>query len=391
MLLRQVRLRKDCAREECCVMRSLLALCSFRPIFSMDVMRMQYATYLPRSQPLYSPTHNYLIIPRICSLMYVSFIIFLQLNDFHIFLELLAVILKATIFYWTISGVLLASDNVFFDSFGYFFGKFLLLTALFLNAVHQHQVSRRINERQQRGARIAASTASLLTALTLTDATQFSTKAPYTVKRVIPARSVSTALLNSAPGLEMAASSDTAFTDTASLYSLGATSAGDEGGIDTKSSDDIHKAGDQASRHSIWLFQASLVKRTTPETMALIIDGDGNVSVEPTKSVIFKAPFIEPSTINITNNCDSSLMWALRTNAVERLVAQPTSGVIHARANAEFKIGLVEAPPTEQSVTDRLGIDYSFVDDSVAVFDRTVLQAAGNERKRVKIDVRYEY
>ncbi|KHN72082.1 hypothetical protein Tcan_15019 [Toxocara canis] len=288
---------------------------------------------------------------------------------------------KATIFYWTISGVLLASDNVFFDSFGYFFGKFLLLTALFLNAVHQHQVSRRINERQQRGARIAASTASLLTALTLTDATQFSTKAPYTVKRVIPARSVSTALLNSAPGLEMAASSDTAFTDTASLYSLGATSAGDEGGIDTKSSDDIHKAGDQAS----------LVKRTTPETMALIIDGDGNVSVEPTKSVIFKAPFIEPSTINITNNCDSSLMWALRTNAVERLVAQPTSGVIHARANAEFKIGLVEAPPTEQSVTDRLGIDYSFVDDSVAVFDRTVLQAAGNERKRVKIDVRYEY
>uniref|UniRef100_A0A915AA09 Uncharacterized protein n=1 Tax=Parascaris univalens TaxID=6257 RepID=A0A915AA09_PARUN len=64
---------------------------------------------------------------------------------------------RATLFYWTISGVLLASDSVFVDWMGYFLGKFLLLTALFLNVVYQHRVSRRLSERQQCHTQAAAS------------------------------------------------------------------------------------------------------------------------------------------------------------------------------------------------------------------------------------------
>uniref|UniRef100_A0A0M3HN67 Major sperm protein n=1 Tax=Ascaris lumbricoides TaxID=6252 RepID=A0A0M3HN67_ASCLU len=287
---------------------------------------------------------------------------------------------KATIFYWIISGVLIASDNVFVDSFGYFFGKFLLLTTLFFNAVQQHRIGRRIIERQQYGAHTTASKASLLTAITLTDATQNSILAPYKVKRVIPTCSISTALSNNVRSPEMTAFSDPVYTDTASLYSLEVTTASGEGALDTRSSNEMHKAGDRAS----------LVKRSLAEPTVITVDVDGNVRMEPNKSVTLRAPFVDPATVNIINNNNSGIIWALRTNAVERLVAQPTSGVVPGGGSVEFKVGLVEAPPADESVSDRLGIDYGFVDSSVTTFDRDVFQAAYKDRKRLKVDVHYE-
>uniref|UniRef100_A0A915ADV7 Major sperm protein n=1 Tax=Parascaris univalens TaxID=6257 RepID=A0A915ADV7_PARUN len=315
---------------------------------------------------------------NLCTALPACIFSYVQLSDHST--QLFA--FKATIFYWIISGVLIASDNVFIDSFGYFFGKFLLLTALFLNTLQQHRICRRISERQQYYARTTASMASILTAVTLTDATQNSVRAPYKVKRVIPTRSLSTALTNSVRSPEMTAFSDPAYTDTASLYSLEVTAASAEGALDTRSSNEMHKAGDRAS----------LVKHSLAEPTVITIDFGGNVRVEPSKSITLRAPFIDPATVNIINNNNSSMIWALRTNAVERLVAQPTSGVVPGGGSFEFqfKVGLVEAPPADGSMSDRLGIDYSFVDGSVTTFDRDIFQAASKERKRLKVDVHYE-
>ncbi|VDM48530.1 unnamed protein product [Toxocara canis] len=80
---------------------------------------------------------------------------------------------KATLFYWVMNGFLLLSDSVFADSYGYFFGKFLLLSSLLFNFLYQNQVGKRAHERIQRNAHKATSQMSVATAISPADVLKF--------------------------------------------------------------------------------------------------------------------------------------------------------------------------------------------------------------------------
>ncbi|KHN81648.1 hypothetical protein Tcan_03489 [Toxocara canis] len=319
---------------------------------------------------------------------------------------------KATLFYWTMNGILIAGDTMFAKSTGYFFGKFLLLTILFLNIVYQQQVSKRLNERRQQKANVTASDTSLSTAFTITDAVTLS--AP--VKRKVWTHSVGTLSSSSVHSIDITAFSDADFIDgDSSLNTLDSTKedvkqliSGDEHEesslrITTTTNTSVENndtmGSTDAERELNFRFtngisktddDVALVQQSSITQVQLIIDDSGNLVTKPNENLTLKRPFTHPVAVSITNNFTSSIAWALRTNAVERLMAEPTSGVLPAGAMTKFMVGLEKAPPTDISISDKIAIDYSAVDKSITTFDRGLLRDTEPGYKRKRINVHYE-
>uniref|UniRef100_A0A914RB38 Major sperm protein n=2 Tax=Parascaris TaxID=6254 RepID=A0A914RB38_PAREQ len=105
--------------------------------------------------------------------------------------------------------------------------------------------------------------------------------------------------------------------------------------------------------------------------------------------IIFKPPFIDSTTITITNASNKPVMWALKTNALKRLAAQPTCGVLPSYATVHLKIGLLESPPSNMLSVDRMAIDYCITEEGTALFDRGFMHRKDNDRRRKNIPVSY--
>lgn len=100
--------------------------------------------------------------------------------------RLISFLQKATLFYWSIHGILIVFDGFFMDAFGYFVGKFAILSALFCNVIYQHDIGKMavesstradrkfliVNSRSRRHNPVFESFNTLSTAVTATDATQ---------------------------------------------------------------------------------------------------------------------------------------------------------------------------------------------------------------------------
>ncbi|VDM38978.1 unnamed protein product [Toxocara canis] len=299
------------------------------------------------------------------------------------------------------NGILIAGDTMFAKSTGYFFGKFLLLTVLFLNIVYQQQVSKRLNERRQQKANVTASDTSLSTAFTITDAVTLS--APVfccslplihsyriaTYADFIDGDSSLNTLDSTKEDVKQLISGDeheesslrittTTNTSVENNDTMGSTDAERE--LNFRFTNGISKTDDDVA----------LVQQSSITQVQLIIDDSGNLVTKPNENLTLKRPFTHPVAVSITNNFTSSIAWALRTNAVERLMAEPTSGVLPAGAMTKFMVGLEKAPPTDISISDKIAIDYSAVDKSITTFDRGLLRDTEPGYKRKRINVHYE-
>lgn len=51
--------------------------------------------------------------------------------------------------------------------------------------------------------------------------------------------------------------------------------------------------------------------------------------------IVFKSSFIDIVTLLVTNAYNKPIMWALKTNAIRRLVAQPTYGVLQPNSTVQ--------------------------------------------------------
>ncbi|MFH4984362.1 hypothetical protein AB6A40_011071 [Gnathostoma spinigerum] len=83
-------------------------------------------------------------------------------------------------------------------------------------------------------------------------------------------------------------------------------------------------------------------------------------------------------------------MWALKTNAMRRLLAQPTCGVLPIGATLHIRLGLNNTITKSERIADRLAIDYSLVESSVTVFDPNFIHRTDPDRKRKKLNVLYK-
>ncbi|VDM46211.1 unnamed protein product [Toxocara canis] len=94
----------------------------------------------------------------------------------------------------------------------------------------------------------------------------------------------------------------------------------------------------------------------------------------PAGKIIFKYPFNETITMALTNAHTKPVMWALKTNALRRIAAQPTCGVLPSHATVHLKIGLLEAPPSHTFGMDKMAIDYCIAEEGIALFDRAFMR-----------------
>ncbi|VDM96896.1 unnamed protein product [Onchocerca ochengi] len=263
------------------------------------------------------------------------------------------------------------------DSFGYFFGKFVLLVVLFFNVVYQHDVAKNLIEQQQKrcntigtNSMISSRTPvnlqfspygsqiGLNTAMTVTDVTQFSGHNPYRNDPLLRHNSLITAY-SLAHSPEMTAYLDTSYTHDGSLKtvdsieedykfvshkhrqstlndSLTLSNSGEEkddrsenNAVKSIPAGDCQKADDeiggslQCSENS-----ASIVLKETEE--ALITN--------PNEYIVFKYPFSEMVTIYVKNKHNRPIMWALKTNAIKRMIAQPTCGTLGKDATVHVRL-----------------------------------------------------
>ncbi|KAL3994366.1 MSP (Major sperm protein) domain family protein [Acanthocheilonema viteae] len=87
----------------------------------------------------------------------------------------------------------------------------------------------------------------------------------------------------------------------------------------------------------------------------------------PDSQVTIRNDHIGPVILAFTNNYKKPVAWALKTNAIKRLVAFPTIGIIPPSETVQIKIDLIGQIPKKNS-KDRLSLEY-FVTDRKIVND----------------------
>uniref|UniRef100_A0A0R3S6F6 Major sperm protein n=1 Tax=Elaeophora elaphi TaxID=1147741 RepID=A0A0R3S6F6_9BILA len=126
---------------------------------------------------------------------------------------------------------------------------------------------------------------------------------------------------------------------------------------------------------------SAMMKKENEETLV----------TNPDEYIVFKHPFSEMVTIYVKNKHSRPIMWALKTNAIKRLIAQPTCGTLGKDATVHIKIGVTAMPSEESNMNDRVAIDYCLIDDDTIGFDRSFLYNAEDPfRRRKKFNIYYK-
>uniref|UniRef100_A0A0R3S5Q5 Major sperm protein n=1 Tax=Elaeophora elaphi TaxID=1147741 RepID=A0A0R3S5Q5_9BILA len=84
----------------------------------------------------------------------------------------------------------------------------------------------------------------------------------------------------------------------------------------------------------------------------------------PESQVRIRAGRFGPVTLAFTNNYKQPVIWALKTNALKRLVAFPTTGTIPPTETVQIKIDLIGQMPKKNS-KDRLSLEYFVIDGKI--------------------------
>ncbi|KAL3994929.1 MSP (Major sperm protein) domain family protein [Acanthocheilonema viteae] len=332
---------------------------------------------------------------------------------------------KATLFYWSIHGILVAFDSIFVDAFGYFFGKFILLVVLFFNVVYQHDNAKSLMEQQQQQRRNAMSNSivstrtpvpfptspygsqiGVNTALTITDATQLSAESPFKSHRSLHYNNLATAY-SLAHSPEMTAYLDTSYTHDGSLKTVAPTEKQYEFGIYQQTApnnssvlSDSAEENDHSENDAVKSIPAGDCQEAdnegddlpqySPSTMVMKED-EGTLITNPDEYIVFNYPFSETVTVYVKNKHNCPIMWALKTNAIKRIIAQPTCGTLGKDATVHIKIGVKAAPSKESKMNDRIAIDYCLIDDDTVGFDRSFLYNTEDPfRRRKKFNIYYK-
>ncbi|MCP9263748.1 Major sperm protein [Dirofilaria immitis] len=153
----------------------------------------------------------------------------------------------------------------------------------------------------------------------------------------------------------------------------------DNHGVKSIPAGDCKKANDETgeSLHASEEYSTSYMTKEADETLI----------TSPNEYIVFKHPFTETVTIYVKNKHSRPIMWALKTNAIKRMIAQPTCGTLGKDATVHIKIGVTEVPSEESNMNDRIAIDYCLIDDDTIGFDRSFLYNAEDPFRRHLYDL----
>ncbi|VDM16609.1 unnamed protein product [Wuchereria bancrofti] len=84
----------------------------------------------------------------------------------------------------------------------------------------------------------------------------------------------------------------------------------------------------------------------------------------PDSQITIRNNNTEPVILAFTNNYKKSIIWALKTNAIRRLAAFPTIGIILPSETVQIKIDFLGQIP-KKHLKDRLSLEYFITDRKV--------------------------
>uniref|UniRef100_A0A914QUU6 Major sperm protein n=1 Tax=Panagrolaimus davidi TaxID=227884 RepID=A0A914QUU6_9BILA len=145
--------------------------------------------------------------------------------------------------------------------------------------------------------------------------------------------------------------------------------------------------------------QSIISQRRTPNEVSSIKSVEtlpcfeNDLSSDPRHTINFKSPFNQNVNLTVTNVTTNKIMWALKTNAMDRIIATPTCGFLKAGNTVHIKMAIREKSqihPADSS-RDRLAIDYVFVPEACVAFDPARLLAKNAYARRKSFDINYVF
>ncbi|KAK6730256.1 hypothetical protein RB195_006989 [Necator americanus] len=117
----------------------------------------------------------------------------------------------------------------------------------------------------------------------------------------------------------------------------------------------------------------------------------GDLLADPKKTLQF-SNHSDIQKITITNISGRSINWVVKTNAIYEIGASPSQGMLRNGAKTEINVVLNAdkvAIPDAVRYSDKLAIDYTFVDDTKAKHKRKRMKQ--NMTKRYQFDILYRF
>uniref|UniRef100_A0A7E4W654 Major sperm protein n=1 Tax=Panagrellus redivivus TaxID=6233 RepID=A0A7E4W654_PANRE len=118
---------------------------------------------------------------------------------------------------------------------------------------------------------------------------------------------------------------------------------------------------------------------------------ENDIASVPMHTIMFRSPFNDHVTVTLTNITTSRIMWALKTNAIDKIIATPTCGFMPSGSTVHLKLALREGASTSvtDSAHDRLAIDYVFVESNCVLFDPARITSKTVALRRKAFEINY--
>ncbi|CAJ0945877.1 unnamed protein product, partial [Mesorhabditis belari] len=154
----------------------------------------------------------------------------------------------------------------------------------------------------------------------------------------------------------------------------------EDGGI--KMNIDQQTKGDKW-QHSRHVASGDITNQSSFCTIPL---GYDDIDTKPSRLIKFVGRSVgAQSNIFVVNTSQQNVMWALKTNALDRLQASPTCGIIPVEETTEIKFAISESCDEIVSGSDKVAIDYAFISSSTTSFDKTQFEKMIRRRHLMRV------
>lgn len=144
-----------------------------------------------------------------------------------------------------------------------------------------------------------------------------------------------------------------------------------------------------ADRSVYALSPTSSLTQLSPTSLSHIHPHD--LIFKPSGNLVFNLPLEDKVHMQITNTSKRTIAWAIKSNAIPRLIAAPPNGIIEPKQTRIIAIKFSTCAITDKMSNDRIAFDYVFCPPDVKKFSFNLFQQVGEGevRRRKNIHIKY--
>ncbi|TKR79903.1 hypothetical protein L596_014055 [Steinernema carpocapsae] len=286
-----------------------------------------------------------------------------------------------TLLYWSLQGFLVIADSILNDLTGYYVAKFLVLTMMLAQAMgssaggHEEDASKAGLSKAASSAQayntLKAKQNSLFTETSM--ATKNRTSATDMRRGDVDTSEISTSSVTLPAPKDLNNTLMNCFT-----------------ALQIQSPKEITESTCDPSTGDA---KFTMTLGTTTVASSSPVHANPDLITTPGKTLTFSYPNRLQSVLYVTNRSDRRIMWAIKTNSRKRIAANPAFGMLAPGGYLQVDVAVNLEEPHPKEKTDRMSIDYMFVDDPKTgepKFDHTLFLDDKIDKERKFFNVCYE-